>query len=81
MARKAPDEVRKIVAFDPETWTALHLLSLDTMASFQELADEAFRDLLAKHHRPGDLREALRASAPKENKNNTAGRRQAGPKG
>ena len=68
MARKAPDEVRKIVAFDRETWTALHLLSLDTMATFQELADEAFRDLLAKHHRPSDFREALRASAPKETK-------------
>ncbi|MDG4560697.1 MAG: hypothetical protein P9E88_05330 [Candidatus Competibacter sp.] len=65
MARKAdPDEIRKIVAFDRETWTALHLLALDRMASFQELADEAFRDLLAKHHRPTDLREALRASAP-----------------
>jgi hypothetical protein len=29
--------------------------------SFQELADEAFRDLLKKRHRPIDLRAALRA--------------------
>lgn len=62
--KAAPDEVRKIVAFDAETWTALHLLALDSMKSFQELADEAFRDLLAKHGRPSDFREALRASAP-----------------
>ncbi len=31
--------------------------------SFQELADEAFRDLLRKHGRPLSLREALRRSA------------------
>lgn len=60
---RTPDEVRKIVAFDNETWTALHTLSLDSMKSFQELAEEAFRDLLTKHHRPGGFREALRTSA------------------
>jgi hypothetical protein len=32
------------------------------MMTFQELADEAFRDLLKKHGRPTDLKEALRAS-------------------
>jgi len=30
---------------------------------FQELADEAFRDLLKKHGRPTDLKSALRQSA------------------
>jgi hypothetical protein len=30
---------------------------------FQELAEEAFRDLLHKHRRPVDLRSALRQSA------------------
>ena len=30
---------------------------------FQELADEAFRDLLKKHGRPASLKEALRRSA------------------
>jgi hypothetical protein len=34
--------------FDPETWHALHQLSLGSMRSLQELADEAFRDLLKK---------------------------------
>jgi hypothetical protein len=33
------------------------------MMTFQELADEAFRDLLKKHGRPTDLKEALRKSA------------------
>ena len=33
------------------------------MKSFQELADEAFADLLKKHGRPTDLKEALRRSS------------------
>jgi hypothetical protein len=32
------------------------------MMTFQELADEAFRDLLQKHGRPTDLKDALRQS-------------------
>jgi hypothetical protein len=41
----------------------LDLLARDRCATFQELADEAFSDLLKKHHRPTDLRSALKASA------------------
>ena len=33
------------------------------MKSFQELADEAFRDLLHKYGRPTDLKSALREGA------------------
>ena len=36
----------KRVQFDDETWHALDLLARDRMQDFQELADEAFRDLL-----------------------------------
>jgi hypothetical protein len=36
--------------------------SLDTVKSLQELADEAFRDLLKKYHRPVTLKDALRQS-------------------
>jgi hypothetical protein len=43
---------RKSVGFDEETWHALNLLSRETMKTFQELADEAFRDLLHKYARP-----------------------------
>jgi hypothetical protein len=53
----------KRVQFDDETWLALDVLARDRMMSFQELADEAFRDLLEKHHRPTDLKSALKQSA------------------
>jgi hypothetical protein len=55
----------KRVQFDDETWHALDLLARDRMQDFQELAEEAFRDLLHKHGRPTDLnlKTALRRSA------------------
>jgi hypothetical protein len=53
----------KRIEIDPETWPALQLLGRDRMMTFQELADEAFADLLKKHGRPVDLRAALRQSA------------------
>lgn len=53
----------KRVVFDAETWNALDLLAHESMKDFQELADEAFRDLLRKHGRPTDLKSALRRSA------------------
>jgi hypothetical protein len=62
MARTS-DTRRKLVAFDTETWQALDLLSRDSMKTVQELADEAFRDLLKKHGRPTGLKAALKASA------------------
>ena len=55
----------KRVQFDDQTWQALDLLARDRMMDFQELADEAFRDLLRKHGRPVDLKAALRQSAGK----------------
>ena len=67
MARKGETkdggERRKLIAFDPETWNALDLLARDSMSTIQELADEAFRDLLRKHNRAVDLTTALRMSA------------------
>ena len=53
----------KRVQFDDETWRQIDLLGRDQTKDFQELADEAFRDLLKKHGRPIDLRDALRRSA------------------
>ncbi len=55
--------IGKRVTFDAATWAALDLYARDSMRSFQELADEAFGDLLAKHNRPTDLKDALRRSA------------------
>jgi hypothetical protein len=42
------DGVRRRIQFDAETWFALDLLAKDRMSTVQELADEAFRDLLKK---------------------------------
>jgi hypothetical protein len=53
----------KRIQIDDENWAALRLLASDRMMTFQELADEAFADLLKKHGRPVDLRAALRKSA------------------
>jgi len=53
----------KRIQLDDETWHALNLLARDSMKDFQELADEAFRDLLRKHGRPTDLKTALRQSS------------------
>ena len=61
--KRSDGSVRRRIEFDGETWHALHQLSLNSMKSVQELADEAFRDLLKKHRRPTTLKEMLRQSA------------------
>jgi len=55
--------VRKLIAFDDDTFDKLKQLERDRMATLQELADEAFADLLKKHGIPVDLKDALRKSA------------------
>jgi uncharacterized protein with von Willebrand factor type A (vWA) domain len=55
--------MRKLIAFDEDTAAKLKQLARDRMATFQELADEAFADLLKKHGIPIDLKDALRKSA------------------
>ena len=62
MAKKPTEGRRKLVEFDAPTWHGLNLLSRESMKSFQELADEAFRDLLKKHRRPVTLKDMLRES-------------------
>jgi non-homologous end joining protein Ku len=54
--------MRKLIAFDDDTFDKLQQLARDRMATFQELADEAFADLLKKHGIPIDLKDALRKS-------------------
>ena len=53
---------RKQIEFDDETFFKLKELAADRMATFQDLADEAFADLLKKYRRPIGLRSALRQS-------------------
>jgi hypothetical protein len=55
--------MRKLIEFDDDTAAKLKQLARDRMATFQELADEAFGDLLKKHGIPIDLKDALRRSA------------------
>jgi predicted HTH domain antitoxin len=55
--------MRKLIAFDDETMTALKQLSRNRMVTLQELADEAFADLLKKRGVPVDLKDALQRSA------------------
>jgi non-homologous end joining protein Ku len=54
--------LRKLIAFDDDTFAKLKQLARDRMATFQELADEAFADLFKKHGIPIDLKDALRKS-------------------
>ena len=63
MARSPEKPIGKRVTFDPATFAALDLYARDSMRTFQEIADEAFADLLKKHGRPVDLKDALRQSS------------------
>jgi hypothetical protein len=62
-AQEAGPVVRKLIAFDDDTFDKLKQLGRDRMATLQELADEAFADVLKKHGIPIDLKDALRKSA------------------
>ena len=55
--------MRKLIAFDEDTFDKLKQLGRNRMATIQELADEAFADVLKKHGIPIDLKDALRKSA------------------
>ena len=55
--------MRKLIAFDDDTFDKLKQLGRDRMATIQELADEAFADVLRNHGVPVDLKDALRRSA------------------
>jgi hypothetical protein len=59
--------VGKRVQFDDETWEAIEAVMHDRGSSFQELADEAFSDLLKKHKQPVGLMASLKESVGKRN--------------
>jgi hypothetical protein len=50
----------KRVQFDDETWEAIQAAMPTSDSSFQDLADEAFEDLLKKHRQPVGLKAAPR---------------------
>ena len=65
---------RKLIEFDEDTLQKLTMLGRDRMATFQELADEAFADLLKKHGVPVDLKDALKKSVKPTQTNKKARR-------
>jgi hypothetical protein len=67
--------VGKRVQFDDKTWAALDALMSEKGESFQDLADEAFTDLLKKHHQPVGLKAALKESVAAENDNVKGGKK------
>ncbi len=58
--------VGKRIEFDDETWAAINLMRQERRRSFQQLAVEAFGDLLGKYHRPVGLKSQLRESLVQE---------------
>jgi hypothetical protein len=52
----------KRVQFDDETWHAIDAVARGKGKTFQQLADEAFKDLLEKHRQPVGLKAALKQS-------------------
>src|SRR5262249_15159223 len=69
-ARRAWHEARaplnfmpgKRVQFDDGTWQAIRAVCQQTDSTFQEIAAEAFADLLKKHHQPVGFMAALEES-------------------
>ena len=72
--------MRKLIAFDDDTFAKLTQLGRDRMGTLQELADEAFADLLKKHGIPIDLRDALRKSAAASKPAKSEGPKSKSPK-
>ena len=65
---RSGDGLRKLIAFDDDTLDKLTQAACDRTTAFQEttfqeLADEAFTDLLKKYGIPVVLKDALRKSA------------------
>jgi len=72
--------MRKLIEFDDDTFDRLKQLARDRMGTLQELADEAFADLLKKHGIPIDLKDALRKSARLDEPTQSGARRRPGKK-
>jgi predicted transcriptional regulator len=54
--------VGKRIQFDDETWEALQALARQKGRTFQQLADEAFAELLRRFGQPVGLKAALKES-------------------
>lgn len=63
MAAAADARRRKVFNVEERLLQALAFYARDQKASLDDVADEAFRDLLKKHKRPLSLKAALQESA------------------
>jgi hypothetical protein len=54
--------IGKRIQIDDDMWQAINLLRQERRRSFQQLATEALRDLLEKHHRAVSLKDQLKES-------------------
>lgn len=61
----------KRVQFDDQTFAAIEAVAHAQGKSFQELADEAFKDLLNKHRQPVGFKAALKESLVEKDKRAT----------
>lgn len=61
----------KRVQFDDETFAAIEAVAHAQGKNFQDLADEAFKDLLNKHHQPVGFKAALKESLSDKDKRAT----------
>lgn len=57
--------------FDDEIWAAFNLLRQERRRRLQQLAEEAFKDLLLKYRHPVGLKDQLQASAGNSDKKST----------
>ncbi len=74
---KVADTIGKKITLDQSTWQSLDLLARERMMTFQELADEALLDVLRKHGRPTDTRDAFKRSARLAQANENKAEKQA----
>ncbi len=58
----------KRVQFDDDTWAAIDAVARGRAKNFQQLADEAFKDLLKKYRQPVGLKAALKESVERQSK-------------
>jgi len=74
-ARASGDEpVGRRIRLDRRVWTALEMLARDRDNTPAELVEEAVGDVLRKHGRSADLREALELSARAPRRTDRGGR-------
>ena len=69
------DDILKLVALERRKWSDRNLLAPESPENFQELADEAFRDLKSKYDTPSKLGATMKLRAGLARKRTRAAKR------